>query len=144
MLRDQISWQKGLYNIIWYSIIELFKTLSVDATYTSVIASVKIFLTKWHNLLWYRKIYMFGKFLKVFSGHKEMLDSGLCDVLVVSSPNMTHCEILMDIISHPNSHHVLVEKPLCTTVADCRKVCSKYRIFWVFLPDYKNPRVRLL
>ncbi|CAA2978413.1 rhizopine catabolism moca [Olea europaea subsp. europaea] len=60
--------------------------------------------------------------LKVFSGHKEMLDSGLCDVLVVSSPNMTHCEILMDIISHPNSHHVLVEKPLCTTVADCRKV----------------------
>ncbi|CAI9771566.1 unnamed protein product [Fraxinus pennsylvanica] len=60
--------------------------------------------------------------LKVFSGHKEMLDSGLCDVLVVSSPNMTHFEILMDIICHPKSHHVLVEKPLCTTVADCRKV----------------------
>ncbi|KAL2472064.1 Oxidoreductase family protein [Abeliophyllum distichum] len=60
--------------------------------------------------------------LKVFSGHKEILDSGLCDALIVSSPNMTHCEILMDIISHPKSHHVLVEKPLCTTVADCKKV----------------------
>lgn len=60
--------------------------------------------------------------LKVFSGHKELLDSGLCDVVIVSTPNMTHYEILMDIINHPRPHHVLVEKPLCTTVADCKKV----------------------
>ncbi|KAK6157960.1 hypothetical protein DH2020_005274 [Rehmannia glutinosa] len=60
--------------------------------------------------------------LQVFSGHKELLSSGMCDVLVVSTPNMTHCEILMDIINHPKPHHVLVEKPLCTTVADCKKV----------------------
>ncbi|KAL0324552.1 UNVERIFIED_CONTAM: Inositol 2-dehydrogenase [Sesamum calycinum] len=65
--------------------------------------------------------------LQVFSSHKELLDSGLCDVLVVSSPNMTHFEILMDIISHPKPHHVLVEKPLCTTVADCRKVVDAAR-----------------
>lgn len=60
--------------------------------------------------------------LQVFPSHKELLDSGLCDVLVVSTPNMTHCEILLDIIKYPKPHHVLVEKPLCTTVADCRKV----------------------
>ncbi|TYH40587.1 hypothetical protein ES332_D12G257600v1 [Gossypium tomentosum] len=60
--------------------------------------------------------------LKVFSGHQELLDSGLCDVVVVSSPNMTHYQILMDILNHPKPHHVLVEKPLCTTVADCRNV----------------------
>ncbi|KAL7160464.1 hypothetical protein ABFS83_01G096700 [Erythranthe nasuta] len=60
--------------------------------------------------------------LQVFSGHKELLNSGVCDVLVISTPNMTHCEILMDVISHPKTHHVLVEKPLCTTVADCIKV----------------------
>ncbi|XP_038687137.1 inositol 2-dehydrogenase 2 [Tripterygium wilfordii] len=60
--------------------------------------------------------------LKVFSGHREVLESGLCDVLVVSTPNMTHYQILMDIINHPKPHHVLVEKPLCTTVSDCRKV----------------------
>ncbi|KAA8522213.1 hypothetical protein F0562_012886 [Nyssa sinensis] len=60
--------------------------------------------------------------LKVFSGHQELLDSRLCDVVVVSTPNMTHYEILMDIINHPKPHHVLVEKPLCTTVMDCRKV----------------------
>ncbi|PKU75489.1 uncharacterized protein LOC110101716 isoform X2 [Dendrobium catenatum] len=60
--------------------------------------------------------------LQVFKGHRELLDSGLCDVVVVSSPNMTHFEILMDIIKHPRPHHVLVEKPLCTTVQDCKKV----------------------
>ncbi|KAF9606257.1 hypothetical protein IFM89_024078 [Coptis chinensis] len=62
--------------------------------------------------------------LKVFSGHKELLDSGLCDVVVVSTPNMTHYQILMDVINHPKPHHILVEKPLCTTVTDCKKVRS--------------------
>lgn len=58
----------------------------------------------------------------MFAGHKELLNSGLCDVVVVSSPNMTHYQILMDIINHPKPHHVLVEKPLCTTVAHCEEV----------------------
>lgn len=58
----------------------------------------------------------------MFAGHKELLDSGLCDVVVVSSPNMTHYHILMDIINHQKPHHVLVEKPLCTTVAHCEEV----------------------
>ncbi|KAG2576695.1 hypothetical protein PVAP13_6NG053000 [Panicum virgatum] len=35
---------------------------------------------------------------------------------------MTHYEILMDIISHHQPHHILVEKPLCTTVQHCKKV----------------------
>lgn len=65
--------------------------------------------------------------LKVFSGHQELLDSGLCDVVVVSTPNMTHYQILMDIINHPKPHHVLVEKPLCTTVADCKQVVDAAR-----------------
>ncbi|KAL5718672.1 hypothetical protein ACHQM5_011550 [Ranunculus cassubicifolius] len=60
--------------------------------------------------------------LKVFSRHHELLDSGLCDVVVISTPNMTHHQILMDIINHPKPHHILVEKPLCTTVADCKEV----------------------
>ncbi|XP_060207379.1 uncharacterized protein LOC132635134 [Lycium barbarum] len=62
--------------------------------------------------------------LQVFAGHKQLLESGLCDVVVVSTPNMTHYEILMDIINHPKPHHVLVEKPLCTNVSDCKKVIS--------------------
>ncbi|KAF7810114.1 Rhizopine catabolism protein mocA [Senna tora] len=65
--------------------------------------------------------------LKVFSGHQELLDSGLCDVLVISTPNMTHYRILMDIINHPKPHHVLVEKPLCTTVSHCKEVVHAAR-----------------
>ncbi|KAG6489351.1 inositol 2-dehydrogenase 2-like [Zingiber officinale] len=62
--------------------------------------------------------------LAVFSDHHQLLDSRLCDVVVVSSPNMTHFEILMDIINHQKPHHVLVEKPLCTSVEDCKKVVN--------------------
>ncbi|KAK9148373.1 hypothetical protein Scep_007130 [Stephania cephalantha] len=65
--------------------------------------------------------------LKVFSRHQELLDSGLCDVVVLSTPNMTHYEILMDIINHQKPHHILVEKPLCTTIADCKKVVEASR-----------------
>lgn len=60
--------------------------------------------------------------VQVFDSHSALLDSGLCDIVVVSSPNMTHCQILLDILGHPKVHHILVEKPLCTTVADCKKV----------------------
>lgn len=62
--------------------------------------------------------------LQVFPDHKALLDSGLCDVLVVSTPNMTHAEILLDILKHRIPHHVLVEKPLCTTIEDCHKVAE--------------------
>ena len=55
--------------------------------------------------------------LQRFESHHELLASGLCDVVVIASPNHTHREVLLDVLRTP--HHVLVEKPLCTTVADC-------------------------
>jgi len=54
------------------------------------------------------------------SGPRELLASGFCDAVVVASPNMTHAEVLDDVLA--SGLHVLVEKPLCTTVADCRRV----------------------
>ncbi|XP_019173474.1 PREDICTED: uncharacterized protein LOC109169031 [Ipomoea nil] len=65
--------------------------------------------------------------IQVFSGHKQLLESGLCDVVIVSSPNMTHYQILMDILNHPKPHHVLVEKPLCTSVQHCKHVLEAAR-----------------
>lgn len=64
----------------------------------------------------------FISLLQVFSDHKDLLESGICDVLVVSTPNNTHAEIVLDILKHQNPHHVLVEKPLCTNIEDCYKV----------------------
>ncbi|OAE32962.1 hypothetical protein AXG93_673s1390 [Marchantia polymorpha subsp. ruderalis] len=60
--------------------------------------------------------------LEIFRNHGDLLDSGLCDVVIISTPNMTHAQIIMDVLAHPGRHHILVEKPLCTHVADCKKV----------------------
>ncbi len=56
----------------------------------------------------------------VFSDHRDLIASGLCDAIVVASPNHTHIDILPDVL-HAGLH-VLAEKPLCTTVEDCRTV----------------------
>lgn len=62
--------------------------------------------------------------VQVFASHRELLDSGVCDVVVVATPNMTHAGILLDVLAHEKPHHVLVEKPLCITVEDCQKVVA--------------------
>jgi predicted dehydrogenase len=58
--------------------------------------------------------------LHTFTDHRALLESGLCDAVVVASPNHTHVDVLLDVIGA--GVHALVEKPLCTTVADCRRV----------------------
>ena len=52
-----------------------------------------------------------------FETHHELLASRLCDAVVIASPNHTHHEVLLDVLRTP--HHVVVEKPLCTSVAHC-------------------------
>lgn len=58
-----------------------------------------------------------------FDHHQELLDADVCDAVVVATPNMTHVEVLRDVL--PTDLHVLIEKPLCTTVADCREVIAQ-------------------
>ena len=59
---------------------------------------------------------------EVFTDHRDLLASGLVDAVVVATPNMTHRQVLDDVL--PTDLHVLVEKPLCTTVADCDAVLA--------------------
>ena len=63
-----------------------------------------------------------GDNIPAFSDHQEMLASGLCDAVVIASPNFTHADILVDTIAA--GLPTLVEKPLCTTVEDCRRVIA--------------------
>ncbi|MGL4438333.1 MAG: Gfo/Idh/MocA family protein [Bosea sp. (in: a-proteobacteria)] len=56
---------------------------------------------------------------KAFKSHQDLLTSGLIDALVIASPNDTHKAILDDIFAAPRALPVLVEKPVCTTLADC-------------------------
>ena len=55
-----------------------------------------------------------------FTDHRELLGSGLVDAVIISTPNMTHRAILDDVLA--TDLHLLVEKPLCTTVSDCHAV----------------------
>ena len=82
-----------------------------------------------------------------FSDYRHLLRSGACDAVVVATPNMTHASVLDDILG--SDLHVLVEKPLCTTVADCRRVLAKSRVHrglvWVGLEyRYMAPFARLI
>ena len=58
----------------------------------------------------------------VFEDHPALLAADVCDAVVVATPNMTHLDVLLDVLAA--GVHVLVEKPLCTTVEDCRRVIA--------------------
>ena len=55
-----------------------------------------------------------GHQVAAFRDHRQLLRSGLCNALVLATPNMTHFDLLGDILD--TDLHVLVEKPLCTKV----------------------------
>ena len=86
--------------------------------------------------------------LAVYDDHRRLLDDAACDAVVVATPNMTHAEVLLDVLA-VDGLHVLVEKPLCTTVADCRRVMAaaegRRGVVWVGLEyRYMPPVARLV
>ncbi|MFZ4689358.1 MAG: Gfo/Idh/MocA family protein [Polymorphobacter sp.] len=58
--------------------------------------------------------------------------SGLCDAVVVASPNFTHVDVLKPLMDA--RLHILCEKPLATTIADARAVATAAAgydaVFW--------------
>ena len=63
-----------------------------------------------------------GDGLTAFDDHVAMAESGLCDAVVVATPNFTHVDVLTDLLA--TDLHLLIEKPLCTTVPDCKRVIA--------------------
>lgn len=55
---------------------------------------------------------------KLFDDHRDLLNSGLADALIIASPNDTHNAILNDIFSHRTAYPVLCEKPIVTRAVD--------------------------
>ncbi|MFT4650095.1 MAG: myo-inositol 2-dehydrogenase/D-chiro-inositol 1-dehydrogenase [Gammaproteobacteria bacterium] len=84
---------------------------------------------------------------RLYSDYHEMLRDDLCDVYLIVSPNDTHYQILLDAI--PRNKPILCEKPLCTTVDQCRKVINlakgRTAPVWVAMEyRYMPPVQRLL
>lgn len=63
--------------------------------------------------------------VSVFGDHRDLLAHAGCDAVVIASPNHTHVDVVADAIDAGVA--VLVEKPLCTTVADCQRVVALAR-----------------
>lgn len=66
-----------------------------------------------------------GGTARVFADWREMVAADLCDAYVIVSPNDAHHATLLDLL--PGNKPILCEKPMCTTVADCREVVAAAR-----------------
>ena len=70
---------------------------------------------------------------RFFEDPRELLASGLCDAVVIASPNFTHAAVLRDALAAPL--HILVEKPLVTRMEDgaelLRRARGRTHLSWV-------------
>jgi myo-inositol 2-dehydrogenase/D-chiro-inositol 1-dehydrogenase len=82
-----------------------------------------------------------GDGVLVFEDYRELLRSAPVDALVIATPNFTHHDVLRDVFR--TAKHVLVEKPLCTTVEHCHRVvdaAARHRgVVWVGM-EYRYMR----
>lgn len=82
----------------------------------------------------------------VFADHTRLIAEGGCDAVVVATPNMTHRDVLLDLLE--TDLHLLVEKPLCTTVDDCYTVLDRAEgreaLTWVGLEYRYIPQIARL
>ena len=64
-----------------------------------------------------------GGAARAFADYRDMLSAGLCDALVIVSPNDTHHGILLNILD--TGLPILCEKPLSTTSGHCREIVAR-------------------
>jgi predicted dehydrogenase len=86
--------------------------------------------------------------VEVFEDYRDLLAADLVDAVVVATPNMTHADVMEDVLA-VDGLHVMVEKPLATTVADCRRIITaaegRNGVVWVGLEyRYMPAAVRLI
>jgi myo-inositol 2-dehydrogenase/D-chiro-inositol 1-dehydrogenase len=58
-----------------------------------------------------------------YADYRELLEKAEVDALVVASPNHTHARVMEAVFG--TDLHVLLEKPMCTTLEDCRRVVER-------------------
>jgi predicted dehydrogenase len=88
-----------------------------------------------------------GPEARVFEDAREMLERAEMDAVVIATPNHTHAGVLDAVWGRPL--HLLVEKPLCTTLEDCRRVeaaaASHPGLVWVGMEyRYMPPVARMI
>jgi myo-inositol 2-dehydrogenase / D-chiro-inositol 1-dehydrogenase len=90
--------------------------------------------------------------VSTYANHHALLEREDLDAIVVASPNFTHIDIVRDVMRLRPDLNLLIEKPLCTTAADCRELIALRDarpagsgIVWVGLEyRYMPPAARFL
>jgi myo-inositol 2-dehydrogenase / D-chiro-inositol 1-dehydrogenase len=82
-----------------------------------------------------------------YADPRGLLDDGRVDAVVIATPNHTHRAVLEDAFA--TGKHLLIEKPLCTTVADARWVVERAAehpgVVWTAMEyRYMPPAARLI
>lgn len=96
---------------------------------------------------WWAKQLIEGEAAEEYSDYRELLRKASVDAIVIASPNHTHRGVLEDVFA--THKHVLVEKPLCTTIEDARYVAERAAhhagVVWVGMEyRYMAPLARLI
>jgi myo-inositol 2-dehydrogenase / D-chiro-inositol 1-dehydrogenase len=84
--------------------------------------------------------------------HLELLARDDLDAILIASPNFTHVDVAADVLRLRPDLHLMIEKPLCTTTADCQTLidlrdgrAAGSGIVWVGLEyRYMPPVARLI
>jgi len=81
-----------------------------------------------------------------FDDYQGLLESDLCDAVVVATPNMTHRDVLTDVLATDLA--VLIEKPLGITVEECQQLIAlgenRDALTWVGLEYRYIPAIAIL
>jgi predicted dehydrogenase len=76
-----------------------------------------------------------GDGVSVYDDYHALLRDPAVDAVVIATPNHTHAAVLGDAFA--TDKHILVEKPLCTTIDDCHRLieaAERHRgVVWVGL-----------
>lgn len=79
-----------------------------------------------------------------FTNYKEMITSGLCDAVIVSTPHWTHPDI--SIYAFENGLHVLSEKPIAVTVSAADRMISSAKknnkVFSMMMQRRSEPNIK--
>lgn len=78
---------------------------------------------------------------------RAMLDAEALDAVFIATPNHTHAAVLDEVLARPL--HVMVEKPMCTTLEDCDRIVAaaakRPQVTWVGMEyRYMPPVGRLI
>jgi predicted dehydrogenase len=80
----------------------------------------------------------------VFDNYEELVEANIADAYIIATPNYTHIDILKGVLK--SNAHLLIEKPLCTTVEDCKeleRLTSNYPgIIWTAMEYRYMPPVQ--